>query len=332
MWHRQVSRQLFYRYGGIQATRWLRRKGVTILMYHKFPADLAMLESQCGYLRKHYQVISLGRLSQLLRNGDPLPEWSVVITVDDGHASFYRYAYPVLAKFDLPVTVYLATQPLDTRGWFWFDRVAYTFLTSRQQEVDLPNPPSSQGLSSDAEGARNSTVLGSKEQRLALAEQYMERMKASPNKYLSLCLKNLELSLGVQLPDEAPAEWVALSWDEVRLMARNKVEFGAHSVTHPILTQVEEQAQLYEEIVGSKNKIEAELDKSVLHFAYPNGQPQDFSSSIIKIVSDAGYETSVTTIRGQVLEGDDPFMLKRVPCAAELSFRQFQNHVAAFRT
>ena len=31
-----------------------------------------------------------------------------------------------------------------------------------------------------------------------------------------------------------------LSWDQVRLMARNRVEFGAHSVTHPILTQVEE--------------------------------------------------------------------------------------------
>ena len=115
-------------------------------------------------------------------------------------------------------------------------------------------------------------------------------------------------------------------------MARDKVEFGAHSVTHPILTQVGEQAQLYEEIVGSKNKIEAELDKSVLHFAYPNGQPEDFSPSIIKIVRDAGYETSVTTTAGQVFEGDDPFTLKRISCGAELPFYQFQNHVAAFRT
>ena len=65
MWVRQVTRQLFHRYGGIHAVRWLHRKGVTILMYHKFPADTAMLESQCRYLRKYYQVISLGRLSQL---------------------------------------------------------------------------------------------------------------------------------------------------------------------------------------------------------------------------------------------------------------------------
>lgn len=333
MWYRQISRQLFHGCGGIQAVRWLRRKGVTILMYHKFPADQAMLESQCRYLRKYYQVISLGRLSQLLRNGDPLPDWSVVITVDDGHGSFYHYAYPVFAKFDFPVTVYLTTRPLDTRGWLWFDRVAYAFLTSRRQEVDLPNPPSAEGMASGPrQTAHNPMALGSRDRRLGLAEQYMELMKVVPDKYFSLCLKNLELSLGVQVPDEAPPEWVALSWDEVRLMARDKVEFGAHSVTHPILTQVEEQAQLYEEIVGSKNKIEAELDKPVLHFAYPNGQPQDFSPSIVKIVRDAGYETSVTTIRGQVFKGDDPFLLRRISCGAELPFYQFQNHVAAFRT
>ena len=333
MWYRHVSRQLFHGCGGMQAVRWLRRKGVTILMYHKFPADLAMLESQCRYLRKHYQVISLGRLSQLLRNGDPLPDWSVVITVDDGHGSFYHYAYPVFAKFDFPVTVYLTTRPLDTRGWLWFDRVAYAFLTSRRQEVDLPNPPAAQGVPSEAgRTTRNSTALGNKDQRLALAERYMELMKVVPDKYLSLCLKDLELSLGVQVPDDAPPDWVALSWDQVRRMARDKVEFGAHSVTHPILTQVGEQAQLYEEIVGSKNKIEAELDKSVLHFAYPNGQPEDFSPSIIKIVRDAGYETSVTTMAGQVFKGDDPFLLRRISCGAELPFYQFQNHVAAFRT
>ena len=185
MWHRRVSRQLFHRCGGMQAVRWLRRKGVTILMYHKFPADMAMLESQCGYLRKHYQVMSLGRLSQLLRNGDSWPDWSVVITVDDGHGSFYRYAYPVFAKFDFPVTVYLTTRPLDTRGWFWFDRVAYAFLTSPRQEVDLPNPPSEEGVPSGAgRMAHNSMALGSRDQRLALAEQYMELMKASSEQVL----------------------------------------------------------------------------------------------------------------------------------------------------
>ena len=39
-----------------------------------------------------------------------------MITVDDGHASFYHYAYPVFAKFDLPVTMYLTTGPWTVGG------------------------------------------------------------------------------------------------------------------------------------------------------------------------------------------------------------------------
>jgi peptidoglycan/xylan/chitin deacetylase (PgdA/CDA1 family) len=332
MWHRQVSRQLFHRCGGMPVVRWLRRKGVTILMYHKFPADPGILESQCRYLRKHYQVISLGRLSQLLRNGDPLPDWSVVITVDDGHGSFYRYAYPVFAKFDFPVTVYLTTRPLDTRGWLWFDRVAYAFLTSRRQEVDLPNPPSAEGVPSAAgRTAHSSMPLGSKDQRLALAEQYMELMKGVPNKYFSLCLKNLESSLGVQVPDEAPQEWAALSWDEVRLMARDKVEFGAHSVTHPILTHLAGKAQIEQEIRGSKDRIEAVLDRPISHFAFPNGQPQDISDQVLQVVRDTGFQTAVTTSCGQVHRGDNPYLLKRIACEAAMPDYQFRQHVAAFR-
>jgi peptidoglycan/xylan/chitin deacetylase (PgdA/CDA1 family) len=329
---RGVFHQVFHRCGGMQAVRWLHRKGATILTYHKFPADRQVLESQCGYLQKHYQVVSLERLSQLLRNGDPLPEGAVVITVDDGHLGFYKHAYPVFAKFNFPVTMYLATGPIDSRGWYWFDRVAYAFLTSRRENVEVPNPSMAGGASSGPnQTAPGSAVLGTREQRLAFAEQYMERMKAVPYKHFPVCLNQLEEALEVHVPDEPPEEWALLDWDQVRLMARDRVEFGAHSVNHPILTQLGEEKEIYEEIVGSRNRIQAELGKPVLHFAYPNGHPQDLSPTIIKIVSDAGFQTSVTTIPGQVFPGDDPFLLKRISCGAELALHRFQMQVAAFR-
>ena len=332
MWHRRVTRQLFHRCG-MQAVRWLRRKGVTILMYHKFPADMATLESQCRYLRKHYQVISLGRLSELLRNGDPLPDWSVAITVDDGHGSFYQYAYPVFAKFDFPVTMYLTTGPMDSRGWLWFDRVAYAFLTSRRERVELPDPSMAAGgaLSTSSQAAPQAALPGSMEQRLALAEQYMARMKTVPYKHFPICLNQLEQALEVQVPDEPPQEWAMLSWDQVRLMAGDGVEFGAHSVNHPILTRLDEEKEVYEEIVGSKNRIETELGKPVLHFAYPNGQPQDISTSILQDVRDAGFETAVTTSSGQVRRTDNPYLLKRIGVLPIMPEYQFRQQVASFR-
>lgn len=316
----------------MQAVRWLHRKGAVILTYHKFPPDQSILMHQCEYLRKHYEVISLQRLSGILRNGDPLPPRAVVITVDDGHSSFYRHGYPVFARFGFPVTVHLTTGPLDSRGWFWFDHVEHAFLTSPRQMVDLPNPSIAPGALTNGQSTSHPVQLGSREQRSALAEEYMERLKLVPNKNIPFCLGELDRSLAVCVPDEAPQEWAALTWDEVRQMAQNNVAFGAHSVTHPILTQIDEQHQLCQEITVCKKRIEAELAKPVLDFAYPNGQPRDISPSIVKTVREAGYETAVTTISGQVFNNDDTFLLKRISGGCELPSYQFRQHVAAFRT
>lgn len=326
----QVSRQLFYRCGGLQAIRWLHRKGVTVLMYHKFPKEQAALERQCAYLRRRYQIISLARLSQLLRNRDPLPESAVVITIDDGHNSTYRHAHPVFTKYDIPVTMYLTTGPIDERGWLWFDRVAYAFLSSRREEVEIYSWGLAKGGLSET--VHESQALGGEKERLALAERYMELMKTVPHRCFPVYLSQLEQSLDVQVPDEPPQEWATLNWDEVRLMARGNVEYGSHSVNHPILTQLEEPQEICREIVESKSRIEAELGKPVVSFSYPNGQPQDISPSITKMIGDAGYETSVTTMRGQVFRGDDPLMLRRIACDPEMPFNLFQKHVTAFRT
>ena len=174
---------------------------------------------------KYHQVISLGRLSELLRNGDPLPDWSVVITVDDGHGSFYQYAYPVFAKFDFPVTMYLTTGPMDNRGWLWFDRVAYAFLTSdHRKELSFPTPlcVAVAPLLPFSQAAPQAALPGSTAQRLALAEQYVERMKTVSYKHFPICLDQLEQALEVQVPDEPPQEWAMLSWDQVRVDGRRR--------------------------------------------------------------------------------------------------------------
>jgi peptidoglycan/xylan/chitin deacetylase (PgdA/CDA1 family) len=331
MWARHLSRYVFHHCGGMQTLRWLRREGVTILVYHKFPADHSILQAQCEYLRRFYQVISLAELAWRLRNHDPLPRRTMIITVDDGHRSFFQDAYPVFAGFGFPVTVYLTTGPIDNRGWLWFDRIAEAFLSSPLQQVDLPLPFVHLDPKSGNATAAETVTLGTREQRLAVAGGYMERMKLLPNRELSVYANKLEAALGVRLPDEAPPEWASVTWDEVRSMAREgHVEFGGHSVSHPILTRLEDSRQLSDEIMGPKRRIETEVGQPVLHFAYPNGQPEDVSSEVVKLVREAGYETAATTRGGQVFSGDDPFLLRRVPAGCELTPYQFRQQIALF--
>jgi peptidoglycan/xylan/chitin deacetylase (PgdA/CDA1 family) len=316
---------VFHHCGGIQMVRWLQRNGACILMYHTFPPDRSMLEEQCEYLRQHYHVISMSELSKALRGNGALPKWSVVITVDDGHRDFFTNAYPVFAQYRFPTTLYLVTGPLDTRSWLWFDRVAYAFLASPLEKVNLPNPES-------PEDSCDLVDLGLEDRRMALATRYMVWVTILQNRTRCEYLKLLERVLQVDVPETPPERYALLTWEEIKQMARNKlVEFGAHTVTHPILTRVEQQGELLKEIVISKNRIESELNVPAMHFAYPSGRPQDLSPEIVAIVRNAGFATSVTTTGGRVLAGDDPFLLKRISFCVDMHSYRFRQFVAGFR-
>ena len=85
----------------------------------------------------------------------------------------------------------------------------------------------------------------------------------------------LVLDLPVSLPVEVPLEYQPLSWTAVRSLAESGVDFGAHTKSHPILSALHDPEELQDEIAGSKARIEAELDRPVLHFCYPNGKMRD---------------------------------------------------------
>jgi peptidoglycan/xylan/chitin deacetylase (PgdA/CDA1 family) len=101
-----------------------------------------------------------------------------------------------------------------------------------------------------------------------------------------------------------------LSWEDIRQMARNGITFGAHTVTHPALSRID-RTRLQDEIVGSKKTVEARLQLPVRHFAYPFGQPEDYSAESKQLVQETGFESAVTTIWGFNSPDQDRFELKR---------------------
>lgn len=90
-------------------------------------------------------------------------------------------------------------------------------------------------------------------------------------------------------PPETP-ELDLLQWDEIKEMANNGIDFGAHTVNHPNLLELTlEQAE--NEIVDSKKEIEARLGKNIMCFAYPYGKKNNKFS---KVLSDE-FQCAVTT-------------------------------------
>ena len=99
-----------------------------------------------------------------------------------------------------------------------------------------------------------------------------------------------------------------LTWDQVKEMSQYDITFGSHTRRHVYLPEQSE-AQLKNEIEGSKRIIEEHLGKPVYYFAYPSG---GFSEHIKSLVAMAGYEAALTTNRGYDRYNIDLYELSRI--------------------
>ena len=93
-----------------------------VLMYHRFGDDrhpstnirVEQLEAQLDYLSSNgYTVVPLADVVAAIRGGGELPGRALAITVDDAYRSVYSVGYPIFKARGLPVTVFVATDPVD---------------------------------------------------------------------------------------------------------------------------------------------------------------------------------------------------------------------------
>lgn len=99
-----------------------------------------------------------------------------------------------------------------------------------------------------------------------------------------------------------------LSLRQLRELDRRGGEIGCHSMTHPHLTELDED-QMRLEIQGAKTRLEDMLAKPVDHFSCPGGR---WNRKVARIAREAGY-LSVTTSRiGVNRAGADPYSLRRL--------------------
>jgi peptidoglycan/xylan/chitin deacetylase (PgdA/CDA1 family) len=102
------------------------------------------------------------------------------------------------------------------------------------------------------------------------------------------------------------------------------LEFGSHTVTHPLLTRLapEQQAQ---ELRESKHYIEKAIGAPVTSFAYPGG---DFDAATEGFAGGAGYSLAFSTIPGVNVPGTPLLALRRTEVSASDSMLVFRCKMA----
>jgi len=277
------------RLGLLHTYAFLKRKGigsqVTIMWYHRISPtrdDWSLealspksFERQIVYLCRTCQILPLGKLMACLREGKSLPDRVAAITIDDGYKDNYLYAYPILRKFQVPATIFLTTGHIGTPNLFWWDKVGYLIQHTSVERLRL--------------GEHYSYRLESPTKRRYAHLSITEKLKDLPDAQKNLIIEDLVNVAGVHIPYSVGQQLI-LSWTEVSEMSRNGVDFGAHTVTHPILTMTPPE-EARREIAQSREDIEARVGKPVRLFSYPNG---DFNAEIEGIVKELGFLAAFT--------------------------------------
>jgi peptidoglycan/xylan/chitin deacetylase (PgdA/CDA1 family) len=254
--------------------------------------DVATFRWQMALLADCFSVLPLHDALAAL-DAQQLPPRAICITFDDGYRSVHDLALPVLQEFGLPATVFVTSGYIGERN-MWNDRII---------EAVQSLPPGQLDLSDAGLGAYS---LRSLDDRKATVGKLTETSKYLPPKARLELIQRLESLVGDGL-----AHGLMLRPEMVVNLDRQGIEIGAHTISHPILTSLDDDSARLE-IGGGKDELEAIIGKPVRLFAYPNGKVgKDFDARHVEMVREARFTAAFTTAIGAITRDQDRFQLPR---------------------
>lgn len=262
---------------------------VRVLTYHRID-DAQGFRKQVEYLAKAYRVVSIPELLDASQKQKPLPSNALLITFDDAYQNFADCAWPILKEHGFPAALFVPTAyPNHPERVFWWDQLEQGFAKTARRDV-LHTP-------------LGALPLAKREQRVHAFKLLRKYVKTLPNEEVLPLVERIRANLGVARPASQ-----VLSWAALRRLADEGVTLGAHTRTHPRLTQVSI-AEAREEILGSLQDLQRETGVQDPTFAYPDGA---YSAAVVEAVRYAGFGLAFSTRRGiNNLMNFDPLLVRR---------------------
>ena len=267
-------------------------------------------EMQIQYLKNSFKIIPFSQIYAKLNNKEAMNSNLpiCIITFDDGWLDFFKYAYPVLLKHEIPATLFLPTEFIGSENMFWTDEVAY--IVSMKNSVSERFPEANRLKNFKLNNLVN--LKGTPDSQI---EEMISTLKGYGHEDILKIIKELKEYWGI---NSYSKERSFLNWDEIRLMANSGlVTFGSHTANHRILVHISEK-EIVDELNESKNRLLSEgvVKNSFIPFCYPNG---DYDERVVQIVRKSGYHVAVTTEDGWNRVDTPKFILNRVAIHQDMS-------------
>lgn len=199
---------------------------------------------------------------------------SLSLSFDDGYADNYRNALPILDEFGIKASFFVATQGTQL-GYLWNDAIEFNIRATMRNSVSFMGK-----------------VLPTRteEQKAKAYLTIVKNTKLLPNQKRDDIINDIVSQCG-----HHSTKRCMMTADELKELANEGHDVGAHTVTHSILG-AQSRAVAKQEIEDSIQYLGGLLNKQTALFAYPNGRPgRDFNDEHGNMVLNSGAKYAFST-------------------------------------
>jgi peptidoglycan/xylan/chitin deacetylase (PgdA/CDA1 family) len=319
-----AAKKSLYRAGYYHIQRRLsasREKRLVILMYHHLsrsdnasktgPIDddsptPSQFEAHLREVIRRFRVVSLRDAVAEILSAGALNEDSVAITFDDGIESVYTVAYPLLAKYDIPATVFVVSKWVEDGCLSWWQRICEIMekadltgvTTERIRDFFGPDAPTLPRHGHSDLRFRRRLVFG--------VEPVLRKMSDNERTETLDRFQKWLFPRGGFVPEDSRV----VTWQQIREMARRKIEIESHTRTH-IHIATTDISMVEDEIQRSKAEIEHHTQREVLGFAYPYGRDLASYVAVEPILRKHGFTYACNACQGSNGTSSDLYSLYR---------------------
>ena len=275
---------------------------LSILIFHRvlsepdplFPAeaDKVSFDMNMRWVSDWFNVLPLDEAVARLGQGR-LPARAAAITFDDGYTDNLLNAAPILQRYGLHATFFIASGFLDG-GRMWNDTLIESVRRATVTSIDCTVLQLGQ-IGVDTIEAKRSAL-----QRLIPAIKHLLGQQRTE------MVEYVREACAASLPQD-----LMMTSAQLKALRDLGMGIGAHTMNHPILAKTPAQVAR-DEIASNRDFLEGLLGERIGLFAYPNGKKDtDYTAEHVEMVRQLGFDAAVTTNWGACRSTSDRYQLPR---------------------
>ena len=255
-----------------------------------------------------------------------MPPKAVLVTCDDGLLNCLTDMLPVLQQEGVKCLFFVTgASAEESRSTLWYEELFLMFLKATSGQFHV-----------STDGIVIQGRLADRAQRRAMWWDSVKRLSQVDSTTRSSALTALRRDFGLdtysvfdQTNPAAARRYGLLTCNEVRQLTSAGMTIGAHTLTHPMLSQLAAELA-YKEVAESRTRLESAFQSKIWALAYPFGDPQSVTPEVKTMPQKAGYKVAFLNFGGGLGSPLPSYAVPRIHVTAGMSLAEFEAHVSGF--